>query len=326
MVELGYALSSEEFPPNDLVRNAQRAEEVGFTFALISDHFHPWIEAQGQAPFVWSVIGGIAATTQKLRLGTGVTCPIMRIHPVILAQAAATAATMMPGRFFFGVGTGEALNEHVLGDHWPPIQVRQDMLDEALDIIRSLWTGDEISYFGNYFNVQTAQLYTLPEQTPPIYIAASGPESAELAGDIGDGLICVVPSNEVVEAFNSNGGSDKPKIGQVKVCWAKSESEALDTLYKYWPTSVLPGKLHSELPTPEYFEDASKLVKKEDMAGIMPLGPDPKRHIDEIKKMIDTGFDQIYIHQIGQDQEGFFDFFQSEIMPYFQSQTSPAAG
>jgi coenzyme F420-dependent glucose-6-phosphate dehydrogenase len=154
-VEFGYNLSSEEHSPNDLVKNAQRAEEVGFEFALISDHYHPWLERQGHSPFVWSVIGGIAHTTQRLRLGTGVTCPIMRIHPAIIAQAAATAAAMMPGRFFFGIGSGENLNEHIFGDPWPPAPVRLEMLEEAVEIIRELWTGEEISHYGITSSLRT---------------------------------------------------------------------------------------------------------------------------------------------------------------------------
>lgn len=325
MVELGYALSSEEFTPNELVHNARRAEEVGFSFALISDHYHPWIDRQGHAPFIWSVIGAIAHNTRNLRLGTGVTCPIMRIHPAVIAQAAATSAAMMPGRFFFGLGTGEALNEHIFGDHWPITSVRQDMLAEAVDIIRILWQGDEVSYWGEFFDVENARLYTLPDEPPPIYIAASGSGTAELAGEIGDGLICTSPEASLIEAFESNGGGGKPKIGQVKICWAKSDSEALDTLYKYWPTVVIPGALHSDLPTPAHFEQAVQLVKKEDIAGVVPLGPDAKRHLDEIQKMIDAGFNQVYIHQVGPDQEGFFNFFQQEILPHFQSQAQSSA-
>src|ERR687883_157173 len=188
MVELGYALSSEEHTPNDLVRYARRAEEVGFAFALISDHYHPWLDQQGQSPFVWSVVGAIAHATQRLRLGTGVTCPTMRIHPAIVAQAAATAAAMMPGRFFLGVGTGENLNEHILGDRWPEADVRREMLEEAVEVIRLLWQGGQRSHHGRHYTVENARVYTLPETPPPIIVAASGPKAAELAGRIGDGF------------------------------------------------------------------------------------------------------------------------------------------
>lgn len=326
MVELGYALSSEEHPPKDLVRYAQRAEEIGFTFALISDHYHPWIDQQGQAPFVWSTIGGIAATTQRLRLGTGVTCPIMRIHPAVIAQAAATAGAMMPGRFFLGVGTGEALNEHITGEHWPPTSVRQDMLDEAIEIIRLLWQGEEINYWGEFFTVENARIYTLPDPLPELFVAASGKESATLAGEIGDGLIATKPDEKVVKEFEDGGGKGKPKIGQIKVCWAESEEKALDTVSKYWPVEPIPGPLHSDLPTPAHFEAAAKLIHKDDLKQSIILGPDPQKHLEKIQKYLDIGVDQIYFHQVGPDQEGFFKFYQKEILPRFQTERARQPG
>ncbi|MEP7359384.1 MAG: TIGR03557 family F420-dependent LLM class oxidoreductase, partial [Anaerolineales bacterium] len=196
-MEFGYALSSEEHAPAKLVANARRAEEAGFTFALISDHFHPWVDQQGESPFVWGIIGAISQVTEKLRLGTGVTCPILRIHPAILAQAVATAASLMPGRFFLGVGTGENLNEHITGEHWPPIETRQLMLREAVQIIRQLWQGESTTIYGDYFTVENARIYTLPDELPPIYVAAGGPKSGELAGEIGDGLISTEADEEV---------------------------------------------------------------------------------------------------------------------------------
>ncbi len=282
MVELGYALSSEEHNPNDLVRWAKQAEDAGFTFALISDHYLPWTDQQGQAPFVWATIGGIAATTKRLRLGTGVTCPIMRIHPAIIAQAAATAGVMMEGRFFLGLGSGEALNEHITGEHWPNVSVRQDMLVEAIEIIRLLWEGEEVSYWGDFFTVEEARLYTLPEKSPPLFIASSGTESAEMAAELGDGLITTQPNRKVIESFEENGGKAKPKIGQIKVCWAKDEQTALDTVYKYWPVAPVPGSLHSILRTPDQFEDVVGLIEKNDLKNYFVLGPDPQRHVEKI--------------------------------------------
>src|SRR5438132_2310759 len=190
-IELGYHLSSEEHPPNDLVRLAQRAEARGFGFATIADHFHPWTDAQGESPFVWGVLGGIAATTSTLRVGTAVTCPLIRTHPAIVAQAAATAAAMFGDRFFLGLGTGENLNEHVTGQRWPPIAVRQEMLEEAALVIRRLWRGGLQSHHGRYYTVENARIYTLPDEPPLIYVAAAGPASSQLAGKIGDGLIAV---------------------------------------------------------------------------------------------------------------------------------------
>jgi G6PDH family F420-dependent oxidoreductase len=317
MVEIGYALSSEEHAPLDLVRNAIRAEALGFSFALISDHYHPWVDRQGHSPFVWSIIGAIAAGTRTLRLGTGVTAPIMRIHPAVIAQAAATSAAMMPGRFFLGVGTGEALNEHILGDHWPMITVRQDMLDEAVEIIRLLWEGDEINYWGEFYTVENARIYTLPDTLPPIYIAASGPQSASLAGEIGDGFISTKADAKLVEAFNEAGGDGKPRYGKIAFCWAESKEKALDTVHEWWPTAAIPGSLHADLPTPAHFEEAASLVKKEDLQSV-PLGPDPEPFLESIQSMIDAGFDHVYLHQIGPDQEGFFRFYEHELRPKLQ--------
>jgi G6PDH family F420-dependent oxidoreductase len=317
MAEIGYALSSEEHAPNDLVRYAARAEETGFRFALISDHFHPWVSRQGHSPFVWGVIGGIAQATSKLRLGTGVTCPTFRVHPAIIAQAAATAAAMMPGRFFLGVGSGENLNEHILGDHWPPADIRLEMLEEAVEVIRLLWQGEEETYLGAYYTVENARIYTLPDEPPPIYVAASGEKAAELAGRIGDGLISTTPDRELVKKFDSAGGQGKPRYGQVAVCWAREEAEARRTAYEWWPTAAIPGSLHADLPTPDHFESAAKLVREEDVAKTMVCGPDREKHIAEIRKMVDAGYEYIYIHQIGPDQEGFFRFYEREVLPEF---------
>jgi len=205
-VSVGYSLSCEEHRPDDLVRFARRAEEAGFAYASISDHYHPWIGRQGNSPFVWSVLGGIARETQRLRVGTGVTCPTTRYHPAIVAQAAATVAAMMPGRFFLGVGTGEYLNEHIFGDRWPPHEVRAQMLEKAISIIRSLWQGKDVSHHGRYYTVENARLYTLPDEPPPIVVAAAGPRSAEMAGRLGDGLINYSPDPDVVKRFNGAGG------------------------------------------------------------------------------------------------------------------------
>jgi coenzyme F420-dependent glucose-6-phosphate dehydrogenase len=221
-LEYGYNLSSEEHSPNDLVKNARRAEEIGFDFALVSDHYHPWLDRQGHSAFVWSVIGAVAHATERLRLGTGVTCPIMRIHPAIIAQAAATSAAMMPGRFFLGIGSGENLNEHILGDHWPPAPIRLEMLEEAVEIIRMLWEGEEASYYGTFYTVEDARIYTLPDELPPIYMASSGEISAQLAGRIADGLIGTAPLKKVMENFDKGGGTGKPRYGKVDVCWAPS--------------------------------------------------------------------------------------------------------
>jgi G6PDH family F420-dependent oxidoreductase len=312
---LGYSLSSEEHGPLELVRFANAAEDAGFTFALVSDHYHPWTDAQGNSPFVWSVIGGIAQATERIRLGTGVTCPTMRIHPAIVAQAAATSAAMMPGRFFLGVGTGENLNEHILGAKWPAPDERLEMLEEAVEVIRLLWQGGYQTHRGKHYTVENARIYTLPEQLPEIAVAAAKPGAAQLAGRIGDALVAVEPNEELVQKFNENGGSGKPRYGHLTVCWAASEDEAKRTAHENWPNAGLEGPLSQELALPAHFEAAAELVEPDDLAETMPLGPDPERYLEQIKAFEDAGFDHVYIHQVGPDQEGFMRFTQRELMP-----------
>jgi coenzyme F420-dependent glucose-6-phosphate dehydrogenase len=316
MVALGYALSSEECPPNDLVRYAQRAEEVGFTFAMISDHYHPWIDRQGHSAFVWSVIGAIAHTTTRLRLATGVTCPTMRLHPAIVAHAAATAAAMMPGRFALGVGTGENLNEHILGTRWPPHDIRLAMLEEAIEVIRLLWRGGTQTHRGRYYTVENARLYTLPDVLPPILVAASGPQAAETAGRIGDGFVTTREEEDILAHFIAGGGGDKPRYRQFTACWAQDEASAQRTAYAYWPNAGLTGELSQELPTPAYFAQAVQLVRAEDIGQVILCGPDPAKHVEKIQQLTEAGYDHIYVHQVGPDQEGFLRFYEHDVLPH----------
>jgi G6PDH family F420-dependent oxidoreductase len=315
MIEMGYVLSSEENSPNDLVRNARRAEEVGFTTSWISDHYHPWVDAQGQSPFVWSVIGGVATATERIRLGTGVTCPIIRIHPAIIAQATATSAAMMEGRFWFGIGTGENLNEHILGDHWPPTDIRLEMLEEAVHVIRLLWEGGNKRHYGKHYTVENARLYTLPDEPPPIYMSAFGPKSIEVAAHIADGYVGTGPKPDLLNSFTEKAGEDKPKLGEMKVCWHEDEREARRTIHKLWPNMGLPGEMAQELATPKHFEQASSIVTEEMVADTPPCGPDPEPYLESIRQYEEAGYDEIYVHQIGFDQEGFFRFFEKEILP-----------
>jgi coenzyme F420-dependent glucose-6-phosphate dehydrogenase len=312
MTEFGYALSSEEHPPNDLVHNARLAEEAGFTFALISDHFHPWIDEQGQSPFVWSVIGGIAQTTERLRLGTGVTCPTIRTHPAIVAHAAATCAAMMPGRFFLGLGTGENLNEHVVGEKWPAPDERLEMLEEAIEVIRLLWEGGYQTCRGEFYDLEQARLYTLPDEPTPIVVAAAKPLAAELAGRLGDGLVTTSPDSSLVEAYRRAGG-DGPRYAQITVCWAADEEEAKQTAHRVWPNAALKGDLGQELPLPLHFEQAAENVSPEDVAESVVCGPDPARYQEQVEQYVEAGFDHIYFHQVGRDQEGFFRFWRNEL-------------
>jgi coenzyme F420-dependent glucose-6-phosphate dehydrogenase len=316
MVSLGYKLCSEEHGPNDLVRFARMAEDHGFAFGLISDHFHPWLDVQGHSPFVWNVIGGIAHATSRLIVGTGVTCPTMRMHPVIVAQAAATSAAMLPGRFFLGVGTGENLNEHVVGARWPAIDVRRTMLEEAVAVIRQLWRGGYQDHHGRFFTVESARLYTLPSQPPPLLVAAAGPRSAELAGRIGDGLIATEPDPSLVERFASaGGGSGKPCYAELTTCWASDEAAARRIAHERWPIAALTGSLTTELPLPAHFQAAAKMLGEDAVARTVVCGPEPQRHVEAIQKYVKAGFDHVAVHQIGLDQEGFMRFYAREVMP-----------
>ncbi len=321
---IGYALSSEEHAPTDLVRNARLAEKSGFSFALVSDHFHPWIDRQGNSPFVWSVLGGIAQATERLTVGTGVTCPTIRIHPAIIAQAAATTAAMMPGRFFLGVGTGENLNEHVLGDRWPEWDVRAEMLEEAVEVIRALWRGEVTSHRGRHYTVENARLYTLPDELPPIHVAASGPRMAELAGRIGDGLIGTGPDEEIVRTFDPGAGT-RPRFGQVTVSWAASEREARKTALEWWPTSAIRGEAAQELPNPAHFEQLAEMVTEDQIAESITCGPGAGAILDKIEEYVDAGYDHVYLHQVGPDQEGFLDFAGRELIPQFDRPRESAA-
>jgi G6PDH family F420-dependent oxidoreductase len=313
--ELGYALSSEEHAPLDLVRNARAAEEAGFTFGLISDHYHPWVDRQGHSAFVWAVIGGIAQATETFRLGTGVTCPLIRIHPAIVAQAAATCACLMPGRFFLGVGTGENLNEHILGDRWPAPDERLEMLEESIEVMRKLWAGDYVTHRGKHYTVEHAKVFDVPDDGVEVAIAAMQPNAAELAGKIGDAYVNVSPEEGLVEKFEAGGGKGKPKYGQVTCCYADSKEKAKELAFEVWPNAAIEGPASQELPYPEHFEKTAEIAEPDDLEGTMPLGPDPQDYLEQIRKFADAGYTHVYLHQVGPDQERFLEFATRELLP-----------
>jgi coenzyme F420-dependent glucose-6-phosphate dehydrogenase len=315
---IGYTLSSEENEAGELVAQAARAEEVGFAFAVISDHFHPWVDRQGSSPFVWGVLGAISQATERLQLATGVTCPTTRIHPAIVAQAAATAATLLPGRFSLGVGSGENLNEHILGDHWPAVAERQNRLAEAIEVIRLLWEGGLKSHRGEHYTVENARLYSLPEEPPPILVAVAGQRSTALAAELGDGLVGTSPVAETIDRFRQRGGEGKPTYGQLHVCWAASEEEARRTALAWWPNGAVSGSYFLELPLPAHFEEAAELVEEDDIAANIVCGADPQRHVEAIEEYLEAGYDHVYVHQVGPDQEGFFDFYSREVLPQLE--------
>ncbi|MGA9286168.1 MAG: TIGR03557 family F420-dependent LLM class oxidoreductase [Solirubrobacteraceae bacterium] len=324
-MRIGYFLSSEEFGPRELLRQARMAEQAGFEGLWISDHFHPWNDEQGHSAFVWSTIGAIAQATSHMKLTTAVTCPTMRIHPAIIAHAAATSAVLMEGRFTLGLGTGEALNEHILGDRWPAADTRLEMLEEAVEVIRTLWQGGMQSHRGRHYQVEKARIYDLPEQSPPILISGFGPKSTSLAARIGDGYCTVGPDADSVESFRKGGGAKKLVAGGMKACVAEDEKQARATVYRLWPNEALPGELAQILPTPAHFEQASEMVSAEQASEDVPCGPDIDRQLEAIQAYADAGFDELYIQQIGDEQERFFEMYASEILPCF-SERQPEQG
>ncbi|MFF3214245.1 TIGR03557 family F420-dependent LLM class oxidoreductase [Streptomyces sp. NPDC002886] len=314
MTEFGYFLSCEEFTPEQLLDQARRAADAGFTRLAISDHFHPWNDAQGSSPFVWSMIGALSQTVD-LPVTTLVTCPTTRLHPAITAQAAATSSVLLNDRFTLGVGTGEALNEHVLGDSWPRHAERSDMLEESVEVMRKLFTGDLVNYQGRYYTVDNARLYTVPRTPPPVYVSGFGPNAAELAGRIADGFVLMGPERELIDAFRRAGGEGKPVIGGLKVCWNSDRNQAIDTVHRLWPSEALPGELGQILPTPAHFEQASELVTRDQVAEKTPCGDDPAEHVSAIREYIDAGFDEVFIGQIGPEQDAFFANYRKTVLP-----------
>jgi G6PDH family F420-dependent oxidoreductase len=311
----GYFLASEEHDPRELVRQAKMAEEAGFDALWISDHYHPWLDEQGQSGFVWSVIGAIAQAT-RLPVTTAVTCPTIRIHPAIVAQAAATSALLAEGRFSLGVGSGEALNEHILGTRWPSAEERLEMLEEAVRVIRELLSGQLISHRGPHYTVETARLYSVPEQPPPIYMSGFGAKAIELAAQIADGYMCVQPNADFVRRYRDLGG-EGPAQGGLKACWAADEAQARKTVHRLWPNDELPGEAAQVLQMPRHFGQLSGVISEEDITA--PCGPDPAVHIKAIRAYIDAGFDEVYISQVGPEQEGFFQFYAEQVLPPLRS-------
>ena len=312
-MRFGYFLSSEEYTTGELVEQARAAEEAGFEALWISDHFHPWNDEQGQSPFVWSLIGAISQVCD-LPVTTAVTCPTVRTHPVVIAQAAATSAAMLDGKFILGVGSGEALNEHILGTPWPSADVRLEMLEEAVELIRLLWEGDFVTTEGKHYKVDTARIYTLPDQPPPIYVSAFGPKALEVAARIGDGFITTQDDAEMVSSWKEKSGG-KPAQGGVKVSWADTEEEGVDIAHRLWANAGLPGELAQVLPSPKHFEQASELVTKESTAESIVAGPDIDRHIEQMKSYVDAGLDEVYVANMGPNYLPMIQAYGRDVLP-----------
>jgi G6PDH family F420-dependent oxidoreductase len=313
-MRIGFFLASEEFGPAELLDQARAAERAGFEALWISDHFHPWLDAQGHSPFVWSTIGALSQVC-RLPVTTAVTCPTRRIHPAIIAQAAATSAVLLDGRFVLGVGTGEALNEHILGDVWPSAGVRLEMLEEALEVIRKLWSGKFVDHHGRHYTVEHARIYTRPDTPPPIYLSGFGAKSTDLAARVGDGYICTVPDPDLVRRFRHGGGGDKPCQGSFKAAYAPTEDEGAQIAYGCWPNNAIPGELSQVLPSPRHFEQASQLVSVDMMKSAFVCGSDVDAHLKMIDAYAKAGFDELYVANVGPNYQGLFDLYAKEILP-----------
>ena len=312
-MKIGCFLACEEFGPRELVEQARRAEAAGFHALWISDHYHPWNDQQGHSAFVWSVIGALSEAT-SLPVTTGVTCPTVRIHPAVIAQAAATSAVMLEGRFNLGVGSGEALNEHILGTHWPEADVRLEMLEEAVEVMRTLWSGGQRSHRGRHYTVENARVYDLPDEPPPVLVSGFGPKAVRLAARIGDGFATTSPDKDSIDLYRSEGGTGPVHAG-TKVCFMADEDEARRTAHRLWPNEGLPGELAQILPTPAHFAQACELVEPEMLSA--PVGPDLDAHAESLQAYADAGVDELFVQQIGPEQDAFFETWAKEILPRF---------
>ncbi|GAB2456834.1 LLM class oxidoreductase [Jatrophihabitans fulvus] len=318
-MRIGYFLSCEEYGPQALIDQAKQAEAAGFEALWISDHFHPWNDEQGNSPFVWSMIGAVSQVT-SLPVETAVTCPTVRVHPAIVAQAAATSAVLTGGRFSLGIGSGEALNEHVTGARWPDTDVRLDMLRESVEVMRKLWTGQFVDHHGAHYDVENARIYTLPDEPPPIMISGFGPKAARLAGEIGDGFVTIPPDHDMIRTFREAGGEGKPVHAGYKVCWSEDDQTALQTAHALWPNDALPGELAQVLSSPKHFEQAAQLVTQQHIADSIAYGNDVDRHVEAFRPYADAGVDAVYIQQMGgarpgTNAEGFFEYYRDTVLP-----------
>jgi coenzyme F420-dependent glucose-6-phosphate dehydrogenase len=321
---LGYAAMFEQFSPNDLLKWSRMAEDTGFGGVMASDHFHPWTPSQGQSGFVWAWMGALGAQTSRVRFGPGVTAPGFRYHPAILAQASATLAAMFPGRFWLGIGAGEALNEHVVGRYWPEALVRLEILEQSVEVIRRLFSGKVTRFHSNHFNVESARLYTLPETPPPIYIATSGPVNAERTGRIAEGIITVGASDEKIRTLlgrfekgaveAGKNPAAMARIIQLHLSWAESREAAVEQAVREWPNGGMAFP-KGDIRHPEDFEALAKVVRAENFQGRVFMSPDLGEHTAHIQHFIDLGFDEVYVHNTGRNQEAFIQAFGRDVLP-----------
>jgi G6PDH family F420-dependent oxidoreductase len=316
MTHFGFKLMSEMHGPGALIEQAIAAEARGFDFLAISDHFHPWLPEHDHSPYAWSVLGALASHTSRVELATGVTCPIGRYHPAIVAQAAATVATLAEGRFSLAVGAGERLNEHVTGARFPAVDERHEMLAEAIEVMRALWSGEWTSHRGRYFTVEDARIYDLPPRPIDVVVAVSGPASLDLAARVrADGIMAVEADRSLVDGWINHGGDPAATWAEVPFGWARTEEEGLQLAHERFRFGVTGWKVMSELPNPVNFEAACATVRPEDVAEMIPYGPDPKRYLEIIGSYLEAGFQRVAILPIGDDITGALDFWEQEVRP-----------
>ncbi|RZS89658.1 G6PDH family F420-dependent oxidoreductase [Motilibacter rhizosphaerae] len=314
MPRIGYFLSCEEYSPAQLLEQAKLAEDAGFEALWISDHYHPWNDEQGNSAYVWSMIGAISQVS-SLPITTAVTCPIIRQHPAIVAQAAATAKVLTGGKFTLGIGTGEALNEHILGDQWPNTEVRLEMLEEAVEVMRKLWAGGFVTHHGKHYTVEHAQVYTLPEEPVQVYVSAFGPKALDVAARIGDGYCSTMPDKEVVDTFKQKAGPGKPTQVGYKVCYGEDEEAAVKTAHRLWANEKIPGEAAQVLYSPKQFEQVSELVTEDMVREGTVCGNDVDEHVQQFREYADAGYDEVFIATMGPEYPGFFEFYKSQVLP-----------
>ncbi|MGB8945031.1 MAG: LLM class F420-dependent oxidoreductase [Streptomyces sp.] len=316
MVQIGYTMMTEQAGPRALVDDLVAAEQAGFDFSVTSDHYFPWLDSQGHAPYAWSVLGAAAQATSRIPLMTYVTCPTVRYHPAVVAQKAATMQLLSEGRFRLGLGSGENLNEHVTGEGWPSPQVRLDMLEEAVEIIRALFTGDNVNHQGTHFDVANARLWDVPDELPPIGVAVSGGRSCALAGRLADLVIATEPKADLVESFDRHGGTGKPRVGQLPVCFDTDKDAAVARAHDQFRWFAGGWPVNSELPGPSGFAGATQFVTPQDVAKQIPCGDDVDAFVDAVRPYVDAGFTEVALVQVGGDQQRpFIDWAEKKLLP-----------
>jgi G6PDH family F420-dependent oxidoreductase len=305
-MNIGYTLMTEQSGPRELLRYAVAAEEAGFDFELSSDHFSPWLPEQGHAPNAWVLLGAVAQATSRVELMTFVTCPTMRYHPAVVAQQAATLQLLADGRFTLGLGSGENLNEHVIGEGWPAIAVRQDMLEEATHIIRELLTGELVTWEGEYFRVDSARLWDVPDAGVQIGVALSGKQGVERFAPLADHLVQAMPDADVVKGWNDKHPGGSRVFGQVPICWDPDEDKAIERAHSEFRWFGGGWSVNADLPTPAGFTGASQFVRPEDVASSIACGPDLDKLAESARPFLDAGFTDLAIVQVGDHNQDRF--------------------